>query len=272
MTMDRKKFLTAVRSMLGYHKELGIDFYPETEGVRQFLASQPPVGGTKVTKPPAAAAAGAVTRPVQTAAVPDKKGDGKPAVSISDIREEVAICQACDLHKERIFPVAGRGGEQIRLMIVGDWLIANNQGQLKAGLLFGEEQETMLSRMLKAISLSVEKVFITNVIKCAVPAGTQPQAAHVDSCISYLRRQIHVLEPEVICTMGPVATRALLEKKQTLSSIRGKFHDYRISDKKTISVLPTYHPTFLLQNPEMKRATWTDLQLLAKKLDLPLSV
>jgi DNA polymerase len=129
-------------------------------------------------------------------------------------------------------------------------------------------QDQMLSRMLMAINLSAKDVFITNVIKCAVPGSCQPQATHVQSCVSYLRRQILALLPEVICTMGTVAARAVLQRSQPLSRLRGQFHEYEVGKEQTIPVIPTYHPTYLLQNPEMKQATWADLQLLAKRMGL----
>ena len=84
----------------------------------------------------------------------------------------------------------------------------------------------------------------------------------------YLRRQIVALRPEVICTMGMVTARAVLQKSQPLSKLRGQFHEYMVEKEWTIPVIATYHPTYLLQNPEMKQATWTDLQLLAKRMGL----
>lgn len=275
MELDRKQFLKAVRSLLSYHVTLGIEDYPGNEALERFLQPRMPEALKEVVKragpdperrpEPVSAAAAATSS--------KKAADEMSLLNIEDIHAEVASCAACDLHKHRIYPVAGRGGKNgpVRLMVIGDWLTTMGQESLQPDLLLGREQDLMLSRMLKAISLSIEKVYITNIIKCAIPRTVQPQAAHVDSCISFIRRQIALLEPEVICTMGPVTARALLEKKQPLSSIRGKFHDYRISDNRVIPVLPTYHPSFLLQNPEMKKATWLDLQLLAKKLGLPLA-
>jgi DNA polymerase len=122
--------------------------------------------------------------------------------------------------------------------------------------------------MLLAINLSADDVFITNVIKCAVPGTCQPQATHVQSCVSFLRRQIVALHPEIICTMGTVAARAVLERSQPLSRLRGQFHEYEVEKGETIPVIATYHPSYLLQNPEMKQATWADLQLLAKRMGL----
>lgn len=192
------------------------------------------------------------------------RSEVKPA----EIADEVAVCRACELHRKRIYPVAGRGGDKVRLLIAGDWLVSDANGNLEPGHLFGVEQDMMLSRMLAAINLPPENVFVTNVIKCAIHCTEQPQATHVESCVSYLRRQITALMPEVICTMGMIAARALLERRQPLSRLRGRFHNYDVAGKVTIPVLTTYHPTYLLQNPEMKQATWADLQLLAKRLGL----
>jgi len=124
----------------------------------------------------------------------------------------------------------------------------------------------MLSKMLAAINVLQEEVFITNVVKCAVPDSCHPAAAHVHCCMSFLRRQIVILAPEVICTMGMIAAKAVLDKPQSLSQLRGKLHTYETEDGLRIPVVTTYHPTYLLQNPEMKKATWADLQFLAKNL------
>jgi len=273
MEIDRKKFLTAVRSILSYHEVLGIEDYPGNEMLTRFLQPRTPKALAEVLQRGVTVTEGRKEAVIAVTDGPRKAEPERSLLSIEDITAEVDACTACALHQQRIYPVAGRGhgNGPVRLMVVGDWLSPMGEEALAPGLLLGREQDVMLSRMLKAISLSVEKVYITNIIKCAIPRSVQPQAAHVDSCISFLRRQISLLEPEVICTMGPVTARALLGKTQPLSSIRGKFHDYRVSDSKVIPLLPTYHPTFLLQNPDMKKATWLDLQLLAKKLGLSLA-
>ena len=124
----------------------------------------------------------------------------------------------------------------------------------------------MLQRMLAAINLSPDDAFISNVIKCGVDASVQPKAENIAACLSYLHRQIAAISPQVICAMGIVAARSILQISQPLSQLRGRFHNYRQGDIRTIPVMATYHPTFLLQNPEMKKATWEDLQAIAKEL------
>ncbi len=254
------EILSELQSLLRYHNIIGISNYPRTAGINSFL-----------TRMPQGASPGGSQKRVAGAAAAPKKSLPPAAgssVKIGDIEAEINSCHACELYKQRIYPVPGRGPEKIRLLLIGDWLAANATGDLPAGRLFGVQQDEMLSKMLIAINLSADDVFITNVIKCAVPANCQPQATHVQRCSSFLRRQIAALAPEIICTMGIVAARAVLEMAQPLSRLRGHFHTYEVEKNNTIPVIATYHPTYLLQNPEMKQATWTDLQFLAKKMGL----
>ena len=261
--MDKKHFLTGLKALLRYHRAMGIDAYPKGVDSEAFLRFQPvsPVSKEPViqTEQPGRGQTGG-GRTIQPSA--------KSSQSLADIAEEVAVCRACDLHKQRIYPVPGRGPDKVRLLLVGDWLSGDEEGRLPPGQLFGVEQDLMLARMLAAIKLPADSVFITNVIKCAVPITCQPQANHVQSCVSFFRRQIAALLPEMICTMGMVAARAVLEKSLPLSRLRGRLHEYQVSQEVKIPVVTTYHPTYLMQNAEMKAATWADLQLLARALQL----
>jgi uracil-DNA glycosylase len=259
--MDKNNFLSGLQSLLRYHQMTGIDSYPRNDDNEAFLCFQPkPATMAKTSvqaeKPGRGLVAGGRNNPL-----PEKS-----PFTLADIAAEVSACHACDLHEQRLYPVAGRGPEKVRLMLVGDWLAADEQGQLPQGQLFGVEQDLMLARMLAAIQLPVDSVFITNVIKCAVPGTCQPQASHVQSCVSFLSRQITILRPELICTMGMVAAKAVLGKSLPLSRLRGRLHEYEVSRDVRIPVITTYHPTYLLQNSEMKAATWADLQLLAREL------
>ena len=262
MRSEKRDLLAGIKALLRYHGTLGISHYPRDDNIEGFL-DVVPSRVPKVELAQQKKVVGGHTSP------PQKRLASPPALlKISDIAAEVAVCHACDLHKQRLYPVSGSGSDTIRLLIVGDWLSADASGVLPHGLIFGAEEDDMLGRMLLAIKLSADEVFVTNVIKCAIPGSCQPQATHVETCLSFLRRQIVALRPEVICTMGMVAVRALLQKSQPLSRLRGRFHAYEVEKDWTIPVIATYHPTYLLQNPEMKQATWADLQLLAKRLGL----
>ena len=258
MSTTRNEILCELQSLLRYHKIIGISNYPRDAGIDSFLA-RIPQGSSPVSKK---TLAGPAVAPKKSAPIAGS------TVKISDIEAEINSCRACELYKQRVYPVPGQGPDKVRLVLIGDWLTADATGDLPAGRLFGVQQDEMLSKMLVAMNLSADDVFITNVIKCAVPADCQPQATHVQSCASFLRRQIMALAPEIICTMGIVAARAVLEMAQPLSRLRGRFHAYEVEKNITIPVIATYHPTYLLQNPEMKQATWADLQFLAKKMGL----
>jgi uracil-DNA glycosylase family 4 len=259
---EKSDIITGLQALLRYHDAIGINHYPRNEATESFLRHLPQVAVRTDSSQVKDAEA------VRPSPQENKSPITRSPVTMADIGVEVASCHACELHKQRIYPVAGRGPDKIRLLIVGDWLSADASGSLPPGHLFGVMQDQMLSKMLKAINLSASDVFITNVIKCAIPGSCQPLATHVQSCVSYLRRQILGLLPEVICTMGMVAARAVLQRSQPLSRLRGQFHEYEVDKEKTIPVIPTYHPSYLLQNPELKQATWADLQLLAKRMGL----
>jgi DNA polymerase len=266
INLEQPTILTELRALLRYHALLGIDSYPKSTAIANFLHFAPPAGAQEVGAsrvgsqvPTGKALADRVVAQGQQAEAP---------VKLTDIAGEVADCRACTLHRQRLYPVPGRGVKGVRLVIVGDWLTGDaGEKELPTGHLFGAEQDAMLARMLAAIKLAPTEVYITNAIKCAIPADCQPQAEHLGACLSFLRRELALLAPEIICTMGMVATRALLEQSAPLSSLRSRFHPLPGTGQPPSVVLATYHPTFLLQNPEMKRAAWADLQLLAKRLD-----
>ena len=252
------QLLHDIRGVLAYQQASAINQYPRSPELASFL------NGCRIQEnagPSSAPVAVVKKRPPETV-VPLKKSDQG---SLVEIASEVAQCKSCALAAHRSCVAAGRGrGERIRLLIIGHWLPVTDQSDRES--VFGKEEDLMLERMLAAIHLPMEEVFVTNVIKCGVGPDIQPQAEHIDACASYLRRQITAVAPELICTMGMVATKALLRLSQPLSRLRGRFYSYQGADGLKIPLLPTFHPGYLLQNPEMKKATWLDLQALEKRL------
>jgi DNA polymerase len=115
----------------------------------------------------------------------------------------------------------------------------------------------LLNRIIAAMNLTREAVYICNIVKCRPPDNRNPLPEEVERCMPFLERQIAAVAPDVICTLGAVATRALLKTGAPISRLRGRFHDYR-----GIRVMPTYHPAFLLRYPEKKRETWADIQMI----------
>lgn len=248
MDLQQYKIIADLRSLIAYHHTMGIKGYPGD------------VGGFQLLEKRVEPVAEVTTLPQQ------RKAESVVSEMLEDIVAEVNGCRSCELYEQRVVPVAGRGTSRARLLIVGGWLTAPEHETCPPGLIFGLEEDRMLSRMLEAIHLVPADVFVTNILKCGLPVSSQPVAANIHCCLSYLRRQIAVIAPELICSMGTVATRALLDLPQSLSQLRGRFHLYTALDGRQIPLIPTYHPSYLLQAIEMKSETWKDLQLIEKKL------
>jgi DNA polymerase len=264
--MQEAGFIADLLSILKYHCNSGITQYPRNTGTIGFLQSLPGKQREAADVNTMTAASFSVGQP-RGVIEGGEEVRGRGAVTLSDISEEVAVCRACSLAAERLDTRAGAGGgNPVRLLVVGDWLRGDPDVQMPGGVQFGVEEDKMLIRMLAAINLQRDQVFITNAIKCVIPQSCQPVAENIRTCLSFLHRQISLLAPEVICVMGIAATRALLGLPQPLSKLRGRFHLFSAEDGRQIPVLVTYHPTFLLQNPEMKQAAWTDLQILGRQL------
>lgn len=271
MNDQRTELIGAVSRLVKYHLSIGVDSYPDLPQVREFLTQDMSFTreperyrlSEKIAEPPAPQAPAnkgvEQTQEIGVAEI-DKGMDG--------IAEEIRSCSACNLYKDRLVPVVGYGGSRVRLLIVGDWLEVKDVARLPSNTIFGVEQDNMLERMLSAIRISRKEVFITNLIKCGIGPGKQPRAEHVNACSSFLKRQIALLRPELILTMGMISTRTLLSRREPLSRLRGILHSYSCTGIRDIPLVATYHPTFLLANPDMKRATWIDLQLVGRQLGL----
>lgn len=260
--MERKEqiiqLLHDIQGVLAYHQVNSIGSFPANTELSSFL---------NVINPQRTA-----SKP-KSSVQPRRNTSGKPRVitgksdlvGLTEIGDEVKRCESCSLFKQQLTVSAGKGGgKNIRLFIVGHWLSVADPSGVES--VFGHEEDRMLERMLAAIHLSLEDVFVTNIIKCGVGLNVQPQAEHIETCSSYLQRQITAAAPELICTMGMVATKALLQHSQPLSRIRGRFYAYPGPGGREIPLLPTFHPGYLLRNSEMKQATWLDLQALEKRL------
>lgn len=271
MKTTARDILLDIGSQIAYHKSAGIENYPASEAIEALLNQDPERAAPQRVNP-----AVSVDPPPGAGVIPEPEAKqvGSPVEraksgSLQELENEIKACTACALAEFRILPVAGNGGERARLLIVGDRLPVEESIRLPETCVFGIEQDRMLARMLEAIKLPRSDVFITNVIKCAVPSSRQPQAEHVNACYSYLQKQIAILRPEMILAMGMVPTRMMLNRSDSLSRLRGRFHSYKCAEGKKIPLVATYHPTFLMQNEGMKRATWEDLKLVARQLNLP---
>lgn len=180
--------------------------------------------------------------------------NGSEVETLEMIQEDLGDCHRCKLHKGRRHVVFGAGNPRARLVLVGEGPGYEEDVQ---GLPFVGQAGQLLTKILHAIHLTREEVFICNIIKCRPPGNRNPEPDEIAACIPFLQRQIRAIRPKVICALGAFAAQTLLETDTPISQLRGDFHTYE-----DIPLLPTYHPAFLLRNPAKKRDVWEDMQKL----------
>jgi uracil-DNA glycosylase len=182
---------------------------------------------------------------------------------------QVKGCRKCGLSETRTQTVFGQGNPAARLVFVGE---APGFEEDKQGLAFVGPAGQLLTRMIGAMGLTREDVFICNVLKCRPPGNRDPLADEILSCSPYLREQLSVIQPELIVALGAPAAKTLLNTTQSIGKLRGQFHEFYLSgvtgDGPSVPVLPTYHPAYLLRSPEEKGKSWADLQMAMDRLGL----
>ncbi|MEO8620450.1 MAG: uracil-DNA glycosylase [bacterium] len=181
--------------------------------------------------------------------------------SLVAIAETVASCTRCPLYATAKNPVPGTGNPNADFMIVGEAPGANEDEQ---GVPFVGQAGQLLTKIIGAINLSRDDVFIANVLKHRPPGNRNPLPEEVAACSPYLVRQIELVRPKVILALGTFAAQTLLETKTTIGKLRGQIHRYY-----GVPLIVTYHPAALLRNPAWKRPTWEDVQLARRILDRP---
>ena len=172
------------------------------------------------------------------------------------VKEELKDCRRCKLYKERNHIVFGEGNEDARLMLIGE---APGHEEDLQGRPFVGAAGHLLDNMLKAINLSRREVYIANIVKCRPPHNRKPERDEIEACKPFLLKQIDIIKPSIICTLGSVATQTLLETKTPITKLRGHIYDFS-----GIKLIPTFHPAYLLRNPYQKKGAWEDLKLIEK--------
>lgn len=180
---------------------------------------------------------------------------GKPVhvvKSLEEIRGELGDCRRCQLYKSRKNIVFGEGNPKARLMFVGEGPGGDEDRQGKP---FVGRAGQLLTRMIQAIKLERKEVYIANIIKCRPPDNRNPLPLEIESCSPFLLMQIRSIRPAIICALGKFAAQTILDTDAPITALRGRFHKFD-----NILVMPTFHPAYLLRNPDAKRQAWEDLQ------------
>ena len=180
--------------------------------------------------------------------------------TLGEIRTDLGDCKRCRLSEKRKNIVFGTGDPHAKLMFVGE---GPGYEEDQMGEPFVGAAGKLLTKIIEAINHTREQVYICNIIKCRPPGNRNPMADEIEACFPFLKRQIAAVKPAVICALGTFAAQTLLDTTSPISKLRGSFYDYSGS-----KVLPTYHPAYLLRNPEKKRDVWEDMKKLMKAMDV----
>lgn len=187
--------------------------------------------------------------------------------TLEQIRKDLGPCQRCKLGATRKNLVFGTGNPQARIVFVGEGPGADEDAQ---GEPFVGDAGKILNRIIAAMELKREEVYICNVVKCRPPQNRPPESDEVEACSPFLLRQLASVKPEVIVALGTSAAQALLQTKVPISKLRSKFHDFH-----GIPLMPTYHPSYLLRsggNSDSFWSVWDDMTQVLRLLKLPVPV
>jgi len=182
---------------------------------------------------------------------------GNPS-GLEAVREELGECRRCPLGGLRHRLVFGEGNPRAELVFVGEAPGADEDAQ---GRPFVGQAGQLLTKIIVAMGLKREEVYICNILKCRPPGNRNPQPEEISACEPFLIRQLEAIRPRVICALGSFAAHTLLKSEAPITVLRGRFHSYQ-----GIPLMPTYHPAYLLRNPGAKKQVWEDVRTIMKVL------
>lgn len=249
----------------------------ELRAEREAVVVEQPAPRHRPSPPPAAAraephptpAALASPEPAPRAAPAPPPGAGAAALDeegarqLSLLASEVAGCTRCPLHETRTQTVFARGTSSSGLCFIGEGPGADEDAQ---GYPFVGKAGQLLDRMIAAMGLSRDEVYVCNIVKCRPPNNRKPTPEEMAACMPYLDRQLELIQPSVIVALGATAVQGLLGTTAGITRLRGKWKLY----KGRIAVMPTFHPAYLLRTPRAKRDVWEDLQAVLRQMGRPI--
>lgn len=250
--MSSESILNKVENFLQYQQERGDKFVlkptskPSKKETVKILTSNTTVGTNIKTE--------TVNRIADSTI-----GDWKNASNLTELKSAICNCKECPLGDQRNKFVFGEGNPNADIMIIGE---APGKDEDLQGMPFVGRAGQLLTKILESIGLSREDVFIGNICKCRPPENRQPEAAEVEKCEPYLIKQIELINPAFILSLGLTSINTLLKTKNKMADIRGQQLDYHGR-----KLLVTYHPAALLRNPNWKRFVWEDMKNLKSLYD-----
>jgi DNA polymerase len=237
--MNKNEIIKELRNSMEFYKELGYEFLPvKSEDVMPYTQN---ISETKTVYSPA-----------------ETTVDSGKEERLKKLRDELGDCNRCKLSKGRKNVVFGEGSANARLMFIGEGPGREEDSQARP---FVGEAGKVLTNLILKMGFKREDVYIANIVKCRPPGNRDPQDDEIRTCSPFLERQIDIIKPSVIMSLGRVSSQRLLGAEAPISRLRGQFFLY-----KGIPVMPTFHPAYLMRNPKAKWDTWADAQKVLEKL------
>ena len=187
---------------------------------------------------------------------------GRKSELLADLKKEFKNCTLCALSETRTQVVFGSGSPDAKLMFIGE---APGFDEDQQGEPFVGAAGQLLTKIILAMKLKREDVYIANCLKCRPPNNRNPLPTELVTCQPILMRQIEIIKPKIICALGKFAAQTLLRTDESISRLRGRFFDWN-----GMKLMPTFHPAYLLRNPADKKLVWADAQLIMKELEIKL--
>ncbi len=183
---------------------------------------------------------------------------------LKEIKDEVLKCKKCSLYKNRNYPVIGQGSHDAEIMFIGE---APGAQEDKTGHPFCGRAGTILDELLNSVSIKRQDIYICNILKCRPPSNRDPEIKEIESCTPYLERQIKIIKPKIICSLGRYSMEFLMKrfglenKIELISKIHGNLFEIKIGSEK-LKFVAFYHPAVAIYNPNMKEILKKDFQIL----------
>lgn len=249
--MNRKKYLEGqIRDHLKLYSDLGVRWIGKPEKIDRPVAGARKTG--KPSPPPPAVSAAAASAAKTASLFTDRADASRVSENLEVIRIDLKNCERCKLSPTRRNIVFGSGNPNADLMFVGE---APGAAEDEQGLPFVGRAGQLLTKIIEAIDMRREEVYICNILKCRPPGNRNPETDEIAACEQFLFRQIASVKPKVICALGAPSAQTLLRTKEAISRLRGHLVDYRGS-----KLMATFHPAYLLRNPNEKRKVWEDMK------------
>src|SRR5215831_155071 len=259
----------SVRELLAFYLEAGVDCALSEEPANRLAepdVAPPPRKALPARPVRAAPASIALARngptPGPDAAIASARGAARTAPTLQALRELMERFDGCALSATATRLVFADGNEEARIMFVGE---APGRDEDIEGLPFVGRSGKLLDRMIGAIGLNRSTAYIANVIPWRPPGNRTPTPQETQICLPFIQRQIELVNPDVLVTLGNPSTQTLLSTREGIMRTRGRWFDYD-TGQRVIRALPTFHPAYLLRSPSYKRLAWQDLRAIAKVL------